>query len=229
MLIANCSFVALLLLSSFMFLTLTGFISTASVAAAQPITTTTPDGGSGLNFDPLNFVSNMFNSSSILGTAGISMVDGVKVTGINLLPGNQVSVNLRQITTGSPVSNTSLPRSVTVMALRVPMNLHDLISLATAASGSTSNNNSMITSSMQGYDHLIGNNTGSLSEFNPFSLLKNIQIGSSSLVNADWRLSQTVTMGLTGANNNSNSSHLETADFIIVTVIPYTGLTNLFR
>jgi hypothetical protein len=66
--------------------------------------------------------------------------------------------------------------------------------------------------------------------FNPFSLLSSMQIGSSSLTNADWSVPQTVTMNLVGGNYNqeqqqqSNSANnTSAADLLFVSVIPYTG------
>jgi len=56
-----------------------------------------------------------------------------------------------------------------------------------------------------------------------------LQIGSSSTIaNADWKLLQIVRMGLTGMmGNNNNKPTASTADFITVTVIPYTGKSTI--
>jgi hypothetical protein len=68
------------------------------------------------------------------------------------------------------------------------------------------------------------NNTNNV---NPLSFLSDLQIGSSSTItNADWKIPQIVRMGLTGrmaAGTNNHTSTAWNADFIIVTVIPYTG------
>jgi hypothetical protein len=53
------------------------------------------------------------------------MVDGVKVTGVNVLQNNEVSIMLSHIVTKP--GNTTLPESVTVAALTVPMNPRDLM------------------------------------------------------------------------------------------------------
>jgi hypothetical protein len=90
-----------------------------------------------MDFGFMNFTNNIFNSSSLFGTMGMSMVDGVKVTGVNILQNNEVSVTLRHIITNP--GNTTLPGSVTVTAIRVPMNLRDLMSIATAAAAAASN------------------------------------------------------------------------------------------
>ena len=102
-------------------------------ALAQPTIATGSSsiGGSAMNFGSMNLVNDIMNSSSISATLGMSTVKGVKVTGINLLQNNEVSVTLRQIITSS--GNTSLPGSVTVIALRLPMNLGDLMSMAASS------------------------------------------------------------------------------------------------
>jgi len=181
----------------------------------------------------MNFANNIFNSSSVFGTVGMSMVDGVKVTGVNVLQNNEVSVMLRHIVTKP--GNTTLPGSVTVTALRVPMNLRDLMSIASAAAAGSNrtaisggNNMNMMGSSMQGYGSAGGNPTSLMN--NPLAFLKDIQIGSSNIVNANWLLPQSVRMGLVGMGSSSNklSSSLspQTADFIIVSVIPFTAKSS---
>ncbi len=74
---------------------------------------------------------------------------------------------------------------------------------------------------MQGFG-VANNGTNNV---NPLSLLTALRIGSITTANADWKLPQTVRMGLTGmlGNTNTNDSTASTDDFIIVTVIPYTG------
>ena len=69
------------------------------------------------------------------------------------------------------------------------------------------------------------------------AFLKNIQIGSSNIVNADWSQPQSVTIGLVGmgsggsirSNKSFSSPSPETADFIMVIVIPFTGKSNLSK
>lgn len=191
--------------------------------------------GNGMNFGSMNFLNNTFNSSSLFGTLGMSMVDGVKVTGITVLPNNDVSVTLRHIVTNP--GNATLPGPVTVTAIRVPVNTRDLMSLASAAnktaSGGNSNNMNMMMNPMQGntmMNPMQGYGKPPPFMSNPLAFLKNMQIGSSNIVNPDWSLPQSVTMSLVGmfSSNNklSSSSSPQTADFIIVSVIPFTGKSN---
>ena len=189
-------------------------------ALAQPMMTGNSS-GNGMNLGTMNF-ANIFNGSSFFGALGTSMVNGVKVAGITVLPNNDVSVTLKHIIT-NPV-NTTLPGGVTVTAIRVPLNLRDLISAASTVSNSTRNggNNvmNMTTGPVQGFGATKGENSTSIMS-NPFAFPKSIQIGSSSIANPNWKLPQSVTMGLVGMIGSSNS--LQTADFIIVSVIPFTG------
>ena len=203
-------------------------------------------GDSGMNFNPMSFANNLSNASSLYGSVGISMVNGVKVTSISLLENNEIAVTLRH----SPAADTSnnisattmssaaatLPPRVTVTAIRVPMNLKDLMSLASSQSSKMMTGNMSTTMSnpmmmggggpLQGYGGAAAAGNGT-NNFNPLSFLTGLQIGSSSTVaNADWTSSQIARMGLTdmmGSTNNNNASASSTADFVIVSVIPYTG------
>jgi hypothetical protein len=196
----------------------------------------------GMNFNPMSLANNMFNASSIYGSVGISMVSGVKVTSINLLENNEISVTLRHsaaadTATANNVNASTMsppPPRVTVTAIRAPMNLKDLMSLASQSSKMMTDNTSNTMSNpmmmgggpLQGFGGAVNNGTNNV---NPLSFLTDLQIGSSSTsANADWKVPQIVRMGLTGmmGGTNNNRSTASTADFIIVTVIPYTGKTT---
>ena len=224
-------------LGTLSFIILTTLSSITNPALAQPMMMT----GNGsissisnkMNFGPMNF-ANILNGSSLFGALGMSMVDGVKVTGINVLPNNDVHVTLIHIIT-NPM-NTTLPGGVTVIAIRAPLNLRDLISVASAVSNSSTNGVNdvfnMMPGPMQEFGTTKGGNSTSFMS-NPFVFLKSIQIGSSSIANPNWRLPQSVTMGLVGMISNGGGNRLssstststspQTADFVIVSVIPFTG------
>lgn len=80
--------------------------------------------------------SGLFNGSSITITAGISTVNGIKVTGVNLLDNNRLAVTLagnKQMT-----SNFATPTSsVSVIALRIALSHDDLTSLMSVAAESS--------------------------------------------------------------------------------------------
>ena len=88
------------------------------------------DGGTGMDFNPMSFANNMFNASSLFGSVGISMVNGIKVTSINLLDNNEIAVTLRHFATAADTTAPALPPRVTVTAIRAPLNIKDLMSLA---------------------------------------------------------------------------------------------------
>jgi hypothetical protein len=226
MIATACSYTGIL---SLLFMITLSSVFNSPALAQQTMTTSSSGLNRILDFGSMNLVNDILNSSSLSATLGMSIVKGVKVTGINLLQNNEVSVTLRETITNP--GNTSLPGSVTVTALRLPMNLRDLMSMAsastaaaTAASNKTASNNmNLMSTIMQGY-RAAGNTTSFMS--NPLAFLKNIQIGSSSIVNANWKVPQSVTIGFVGMgsdNKISFSPYAETADFIMVIVIPFTG------
>ena len=229
------------MINSFAFIPTTPATQPANNATTPAINQTGPPSvANGTSSTPLSnrtslssilpFTNNIFNGSSLSGVVGISSVNGVKVTGVNL-GNNEISVTLRHILTTGINNVSSVPPSVTVTVIRLPTNFQDLMSLA-AASGSMGNSTSMMmANNANPVNAMIGQGLGGVganatTQNNPLkalALLKNIQIGSSRILNADWRLPQTTTMGLIGASNGSSNS---TADFVIVTVVPFTGKTN---
>jgi hypothetical protein len=68
--------------------------------------------------------------------------------------------------------------------------------------------------------------------FNPFSLLSNLQIGSTILTNFNWSEPLIVTMNLVGNSEQMeeqqslSSSDVPMTNLVLVSVIPYTGLTG---
>ena len=194
-----------------------------------------------------SFTNSIFNGTSIFGGVGTSMVNGVKVSGISSdSNGSRLSVTLsgtptqmlgrnnttsltNDTTSTATTTNEESLNSVSVIAMRIPINLADVLSLAQASS-SQSLDGSMMTEDMGFNDDLF---IFPSDNFNPFSLLSSMQIGSSSLTNADWSVPQTVTMSLVGGNYNqeqqqqSNSANnTSAADLLFVSVIPYTGSDN---
>jgi hypothetical protein len=116
--------------------------------------------------------------------------------------------------------------------MRIPISTSDILSTAAASSSS---------SSLNALDGGIGDssaenqlNSFTSDSFNPFSLLSSLQIGSSTLIDVSWSEPQTVTMDLIGSSSRSNqeqeqqlnSANTTMADFVLVSVIPYTGVDN---
>lgn len=198
-----------------------------------------------------SFANSIFNGTSTFGGVGTSIVNGIEVSGITIDKSqNRLSVILSNTatevgidnnitgtetttTTASTSPTTAASNSVSVIAMRIPINIADILSMAAASSSN---------------DNVLVNATGDFGEnqddafssdsFSPFSLLSNLQIGSSILIDVDWSEPQMVTMDLVGGSGSRgtsqeqeeqpqlNSDNLTTADFVLVSVIPYTGLVN---
>jgi hypothetical protein len=198
-----------------------------------------------------SFADSIFNGTSTFGGVGTSIVNGIEVSGITIDKSqNRLSVILSNTatevgidnnitgtetttTTASTSPTTAASNSVSIIAMRIPINIADILSMAAASSSN---------------DNVLVNATGDFGEnqddafssdsFSPFSLLSNLQIGSSILIDVDWSEPQMVTMDLVGGNGSRgtsqeqeeqpqlNSDNMTTADFVLVSVIPYTGLVN---
>jgi hypothetical protein len=195
-----------------------------------------------------SFANSIFNGTSTFAGVGTSVVDGVKVIGIRLDESqNQLSVilsrtaaqgegsndnNVTITDTDIASANVSNSSSVSVIAMKIPISTSDILSIAAASSSSSSS------PSLNALDGEIGDSTieNQLNSFssdnlNPFSLLSSLQIGSSILIDADWSEPQTVTLDLIGGRTDQeqqqhNSSSVTSADFVLVSVIPYTGVGN---
>jgi hypothetical protein len=200
---------------------------------------------SGMDFNKFidSFANSIFNGTSVFGGLGTSMVEGVRVSGIALNNNGTLSVTLSGSPTGvlgingtanitnhsvSATTNQKPSNSVSVIATRIPINMADILSLAAASSSQGMNDNdSMMTGDDMGFNQ---DSIFPSDSFNPFSLLSSLQMGSSSITNTDWSIPQTVTMDLVGggissqAPSQSYSNNTLAADFLLVSVIPYTGI-----
>ena len=193
-----------------------------------------------------SFANSIFNATSTFAGVGTSIVDGVEVSGINFDKSqNQLSITLSRsailqvqgsnnsITgTDTTIAASSIPssNSVSVIAMRIPISMSDILSMAAASSSSSSSLNAL---NGEVGDSTTENQVSSFSSdtFNPFSLLSSLQIGSSTLTDVDWSEPQTVTMNLVGSDSRTNqeqqlNSSGTRADFVLVSVIPHTGVSN---
>src|ERR687895_867271 len=193
-----------------------------------------------------SFANSIFNGTSTFAGVGTSIVDGVEVSGINLDKSqNQLSITLSRsaiqvqrsnnsiTSTDTTIAASSIPssNSVSVIAMRIPISMSDILSMAADSSSSSSSFNALDggigDSITENQDSPFSSDT-----LNPFSLLSSLQIGSSTLIDVDWSVPQTVTMDLVGNDSRTNqeqqlnSSSATRADFVLVSVIPYTGVGN---
>ncbi len=196
-----------------------------------------------------SFANSIFNATSTFAGVGTSIVDGLEVSGISLDKNqNRISVTLSRAAVQAESSDNSVTRtdtttdtqsnipnfdSVSVIAMRIPISMSDILSIAASSSSSSS---SLKTLGGEIQDNATEDGLSSFStdsSFNPFSLLSSLQIGSGALIDVDWSEPQTVTMDLIGGSSNKtnqeqqlNLSSETKADFVLVSVIPYTGLGN---
>lgn len=195
-----------------------------------------------------SFANSIFNGTSTFAGVGTSIVDGVQVSGISLDKSqNQLSITLSRTatqvrgannvtdtdTTTIPTSNIPNSDSVSLIAMRLPISMSEILSMAT---GSSSSSGLDVLDSGTGDDtteNQLSSFPSDSSSFNPFLLLSSLEIGSSTLIDVDWSEPQTVTMELMGSGRTNqeqvqqlNSTHGTMADFVLVSVIPYTGVDN---
>ena len=178
-----------------------------------------------------SFADSIFNGSSTFGAAGTSMVNGIKVSGItiedktNYSTSNFSSLDDEEdthLTVNLTSSDNNSNSSISVIAIRIPFNIQNMLSLASLSEGNTIGN---IEQGPNPFE-----NQELFQDFNPFELLSNLQIGSTSLVNPDWSITQSLTMSLVGGgarggvtNNSLAQIEKDTLDLVFVSVIPYTG------
>ena len=187
------------------------------------------------SLDSSNLVKKLEKVSSLSNIVGISLVDRIKVSGINI-GDTDISVTLKYQRSGGNLSNTgnasasSLP--VTIIATKLPVsNLTQLLSMVEAMRNmaATTTNNANPMGSILGQP----GSSNSAMESNAvqiLTLLRNIQIGIASVVNANWTLPQTVSMGLFGGLREMGAASSTTTaptDLVVVIVVPFQGETNL--
>jgi hypothetical protein len=184
------------------------------------------------SIDSSNLVNKLEKVSSLSNILGISLVDGIKVSGINV-GDTDLSVTLKYQTTETNVTNTgnvSLPLTVIVTKLPVS-NLTQLLSLVEAARNMAT---AATTSNINPMDSILGqpgSSNAAAMESNAvqiLSLLRNIQIGATNVVNANWTLPQTVSMGLLGGLRSTDSvSTAAPNDLVLVAVIPFLSQSSI--
>jgi hypothetical protein len=226
-------------LSLFSLIISTPFTNFAFGQEPPTIGNNTSSSSSTSSLDSSNLGKKLEKVSSLSNIVGISLVDGIKVSGINI-GDTDMSVTLRYQAVGGNVSNTgnasSLSLPVTIIATKLPVsNLTQLLSMVEAmrnmATTTTATNNANPMGSILGQP---GSSNAAM-ESNAaqiLTLLRNIQIGIASVVNANWTLPQTVSMGLFGGLRDMRSVSITSTttaptDLVMVIVVPFQGETNL--
>ena len=220
-------FVAFLSLALFLIFTCPAF-SYVTVSAQLSNTSESaisPEGGA--------LLKKILSASSFSNIQIISFVNGIEASGVNI-GDSDITLTLKQTTTGSNESNTSIP--VTVTAVRVPgSSIKDLLTLIEASSklkgGESTGPLAAMLSQMGGM--LSGSNASDSTA--PLQALmqlgRNTQIGVGNIVGGDWKSPRTVTTGLVDMGQlfgmEGNPSPDARAHFIMVFVVPYVGKTNI--
>ena len=203
-------------------------ISYSTVSAQLPNASEpaiSPEGGA--------LLKKILSASSFSNIQIISFVNGIEASGVNI-GDSDITLTLKQTTTGSNESNTSIP--VTVTAVRVPgSSIKDLLTLIEASSklkgGDSTGPLAAMLSQMGGM--LSGSNASDSTA--PLQALmqlgRNTQIGVGNIVGGDWKSPRTVTTGLVDMGQlfgmEGNPSPDARAHFIMVFVVPYVGKTNI--
>jgi hypothetical protein len=174
-----------------------------------------------------SFADSIFNGSSTFGAVGTSMIGGIKIAGIaveeNDFGGNSLSANndndneTNSLTVNLITSDINSNHSVTVIAVRIPFSMQDILSLASLSEGNQLGNE-ITPFAGQGLSQ----------DFNPFESLSNLQLGSTNLINPDWSSPQSVNLNLLGGGERVTTDLFspmeeDSLDLVFVSVIPYTG------
>jgi len=212
-------------------ITLTALPTPALAQSQQPTMGSSSSAAPNLNSAKL--LNRLEKIPSLSNIVGISMVDGIKVSGISV-GDTDLSVTLRRQTstttgannnTAGNMSSSSLP--VTVIATKLPItNLSAVLSTVAASTDLAMATTQNSANPMDAATGQIGSNAAIQSNaFQILSLLKNIQIGTASIVNGNWTLPQTVSMGFLGLGNRIAAS--APSDFVLVVVVPFQGISNM--
>ena len=219
-------------LSLFSLIVSTPFTNFAFGQASPTIGNNTSSSTSTSSLDSSNLVNKLQRVSSLSNILGISLVDGIKVSGINV-GDTDLSVTLKYQTAETNVTNSgnvSLPLTVIVTKLPVS-NLTQLLSLVEAARNMATTTTTA-SSNVNPLDSILGQGgSNTAMESNAvqiLSLLRNIQVGATNVVNANWTLPQTVSMGLIGGLRSTGSAESTAPnDLVLVAVIPFLGQSSI--
>jgi hypothetical protein len=211
---------------------LTSFSTLVLAQSSQPTIGSSSKGSSAApNLNSAKLLNRLEKIPSLSNIVGVSMVDGIKVSGINV-GATDLSVTLRrQISTtannnNNTTGNMSSSLPVTVIATKLPITNLSAVLSTVAASTDLAMATQNSANPMDAATGQIGSNAAIQSNaFQILSLLKNIQIGTASIVNSNWTLPQTVSMGFLGLGNRIAAS--APSDFVLVVVVPFQGISNM--
>ena len=154
---------------------------------------------------------------SLSNIVGISLVDGIKVSGVSL-GYNNLSVTLTAGRNVTSSGNASLP--VTILVTKLPIsNTTQLLSTVESTLRLAAANH--VTSTQEAGEAVPSSAMGS-DALQILELLRNVKIGTGSVVNANWTLPQTISLQLLGIGS-SRGDAFAPSDIVLVTVVPFQG------
>jgi hypothetical protein len=163
---------------------------------------------------------------SLSNIIGMSMVEGIKVSGLQI-GDTDLTVTLRRHTAGSNLTqsagnSSSMP--VTIIATKLPIaNLTQVLTTAQSTLQLAASNRAE-DAALPIFPGQESNPQAGGAAVQILSLVRNLQMGTASIVSANWTTPQTVSMGLLGLGNAQ--APLAANEVVLVLVVPFQGLTG---
>lgn len=197
-------------------------ISTVTFAQTSPTSNATnATSAAGISESQIQKIEKIPSLSKIV---VISLVEGIKVSGINI-GDTDLTLTLKRYSAETNITSSGNISSVPVTLLVTKLPVSNITQVISASESAKSL--SAASSSSDPTSSLLGGTAPSASSgsaaLDILSILKDLQIGTASIVNANWTTPQTISMGLLGTRNAAPAP----SELILVTVIPFQGVTNL--
>jgi hypothetical protein len=163
---------------------------------------------------------------SLSNIIGMSMVDGIKVSGLQIGDTDLTVTLRRQTAAGNLTENSGNASSipVTIVATKLPVaNLTQLLTTAQSTLQLAAANSAQGAAAPLFPGQEANPQAGSAA-VQILSLVRNIQMGTASIVNSNWTTPQTVSMGLLGMGNAQ--APLAASEVVLVLVVPFQGITG---
>jgi hypothetical protein len=162
---------------------------------------------------------------SLSNIIGMSMVEGIKVSGLQI-GDTDLTVTLRRHTAGSNLTQSagnSSSTPVTIIATKLPIsNLTQVLTTAQSTLQLAATNRAE-GAALPLFSGQESNPQAGSTAVQILSLVRNLQMGTASIVSANWTTPQTVSMGLLGLGNAQ--APLAANEIVLVLVVPFQGMT----
>ena len=162
---------------------------------------------------------------SLSNIIGMSMVEGIKVSGLQI-GDTDLTVTLRRQTAGGNLTESAGNASsvpVTIVATKLPVaNLTQLLSTAQSTLQLAATNRAE-GAALPLFPGQESNPQAGSAAVQILSLVRNLQMGTASIVSANWTTPQTVSMGLLGLGNAQ--APLAANEIVFVLVVPFQGIS----